>query len=70
VNEKTCIDTEAVRDAIEKHKVVMLKADMTKEDQAIVAGLDEFGRSSVPLYLTYRPLPASKTAPSTAPAGK
>lgn len=54
-NEAAFIDTDGVREAIDRLGVVMLKADWTRPNEAIRLGLAEFGRSSVPLYLVYSP---------------
>lgn len=66
-NESAFIDTQPVRDAIKQYNVSMLKADYTREDPDIHAGLAEFRRSSVPLYLVYRPLVAATAAGPTDP---
>jgi thiol:disulfide interchange protein DsbD len=65
--EQAFIDTEPVRKAIGEHNVAMLKADWTKKEKAITKGLAEFGRSSVPLYVVYRPTSAPKQGASSAP---
>lgn len=61
--ERAFIDTEPVHKAIAEHGVVMLKADWTLRDKEITAGLAEHGRSSVPLYLVYRPAKAAGGSP-------
>lgn len=66
--ERAFIDTEPVRNAIAAHDVVMLKADWTRRDKEITAGLAEHGRSSVPLYLVYRPKTGGSPGASGAPA--
>lgn len=64
--ERAFIDTEPVRKAIAEQGVVMLKADWTRRDKHITAGLAEHGRSSVPLYLVYRPAKAAGGSPGAA----
>ncbi|MFM8979606.1 MAG: protein-disulfide reductase DsbD family protein [Planctomycetia bacterium] len=67
--ERAFIDTEPVRKAIAEHGVVMLKADWTRRDKHITAGLAEHGRSSVPLYLVYRPAKPAGGSPGAAGTG-
>jgi thiol:disulfide interchange protein DsbD len=52
-NERTVLDSEAVRDAFARRHVVLLKGDWTRRDPAIAVFLQRFGRSGVPLYLLY-----------------
>lgn len=56
-NEKTAIDTPAVREALEKGGFVPVKADWTNANPEITAALQKFGRVGVPFYLVY---PAGK----------
>jgi thiol:disulfide interchange protein DsbD len=65
--DKAVIDTDTVRAAIEEHNVAMLKADFTHELPEVLAGLMEFGRTSVPLYVVYRPITPPKEGASSAP---
>ena len=51
VNEKTILETEAVRDAMKKHKVWPMKADNTKHSELINRWLKHFKSAGVPLYL-------------------
>ena len=51
VNEKTVLNTETVRGAMEKGGVVPLKADWTRKDEVITAWLKRYGRAGVPFYL-------------------
>jgi thiol:disulfide interchange protein DsbD len=53
VNEKTAIETTAVREALATAGVTPLKGDWTRQDPAITAYLQRFGRSGVPLYVLY-----------------
>ena len=51
VNEKTILETEAVRSAMKKHKVWPMKADNTKHSALINRWLKHFKSAGVPLYL-------------------
>jgi thiol:disulfide interchange protein DsbD len=53
--EAAILETDEVKQVIKELGVVMLKADFTTEDPKVLAGLREFGRSSVPLWLVYSP---------------
>ncbi|MBV9827637.1 MAG: thioredoxin family protein [Alphaproteobacteria bacterium] len=53
VNERATLDSSAIRDAFAQHGVVALKGDWTRQDPAITAMLQRFGRSGVPLYVLY-----------------
>jgi thiol:disulfide interchange protein len=53
VNERTTLESRAVRGAFAERHVVALKGDWTRQDPAIAALLLQFGRSGVPLYLFY-----------------
>jgi thiol:disulfide interchange protein DsbD len=52
-NERTVLDSAAVRDAFARRQIVALKGDWTRRDPVIAAFLQRFGRSGVPLYLLY-----------------
>ena len=52
-NEKSVLESAAVRDAFQRHGVVKLKADWTNGDPAITKILQQFGRPGVPLYVLY-----------------
>lgn len=56
-NERVFIDTAAVRQAVARHDVMLLKADWTNRDDRIAAALAEFGVRSVPLYVFQSPTP-------------
>ena len=51
VNEKTILETEAVRSAMKTHKVWPMKADNTKHSELINRWLKHFKSAGVPLYL-------------------
>ena len=53
VNERAAIADPGVQRLIAAKGVVLLKADWTRQDPAVTAGLAEFGRNGVPLYLLY-----------------
>ncbi|MBA2526879.1 MAG: thioredoxin family protein [Pyrinomonadaceae bacterium] len=57
-NEKTVLETTAVREAFERRGIVKFKADWTNADPAITKILKQFGRPGVPLYVLY---PAGKS---------
>ncbi|MDQ6655431.1 MAG: thioredoxin family protein [Verrucomicrobiota bacterium] len=52
-NEKTVLETAAVRAAFDERRVVKFKADWTNADPAITRMLKQFGRPGVPLYVLY-----------------
>jgi thiol:disulfide interchange protein DsbD len=58
VNEATILETNTVRQAMEDHGVVPLKADWTRRDPVITEWLHRHGRAGVPMYLV---LPADTT---------
>ncbi|MCB9679176.1 MAG: thioredoxin family protein [Alphaproteobacteria bacterium] len=51
VNEKTILETSAVRAAMSDNGVVPLKADWTRRDQTITDWLHRYGKAGVPFYL-------------------
>ena len=53
VNERTTLDSDAVRRAFSNRHIAALKGDWTRQDPAITAFLLQYGRSGVPLYLLY-----------------
>ena len=55
VNEKTILETQAVREAMASHGVVPLKADWTRQDPYISEWLSRFGRAGVPFYVVIPP---------------
>lgn len=52
-NERTAIDTPAVRAAFAKSGIVPMKADWTNANPEITAALKKFGRVGVPFYVLY-----------------
>jgi len=52
-NEKSVLESAAVREAFKRHGVVKLKADWTNGDPVITKLLQRFGRPGVPLYVLY-----------------
>lgn len=58
-NEKTVLDTEAVREAFTRRGVTKIKLDWTNADPEVTKLLKQFGRPGVPLYVLY---PAGRTA--------
>jgi len=58
-NERTAIDTSAVRALLTEKNIVPVKADWTNSSPEITAALKSFGRVGVPLYVLY---PATDSA--------
>jgi thiol:disulfide interchange protein/DsbC/DsbD-like thiol-disulfide interchange protein len=58
-NERTAINTPAVRALLAEKNIVPIKADWTNANPEITAALKRFGRVGVPLYVLY---PATDTA--------
>jgi thiol:disulfide interchange protein DsbD len=58
-NERTAIDTPAIRALLKEKNITPIKADWTNANPEITAALKSFGRVGVPLYVIY---PASTTA--------
>ena len=52
-NERTAIDTPAVRALLAEKNIVPVKADWTNSNPEITAALKRFGRVGVPLYVLY-----------------
>ncbi|MDQ2825273.1 MAG: thioredoxin family protein [Verrucomicrobiota bacterium] len=52
-NEKSVLESSAVREAFQRHGVIKFKADWTNGDPAITKLLQQFGRPGVPLYVLY-----------------
>ncbi len=55
VNERLFLETREVADAFERHRVIAMKADWTRRDEAIGEFLADFGRYGIPFYVMYRP---------------
>jgi thiol:disulfide interchange protein len=53
-NEANVLESNAVREAFQRHAIVKLKADWTNGDPIITKLLQQFGRPGVPLYVLYR----------------
>jgi thiol:disulfide interchange protein DsbD len=53
VNERTTLDSAAVRDAFAQRGIVALKGDWTNQNPEITRLLQQFGRNGVPLYVFY-----------------
>ena len=58
-NERTAINTSAIRALLAEKQVVPIKADWTNSNPEITAALQRFGRVGVPFYLLY---PANNAA--------
>ena len=52
-NERTAINTPAVRSALKERGIITMKGDWTNADPAITAALKSFGRVGVPLVVFY-----------------
>ena len=52
-NERTAIDTSAVRALLAEKNIIPIKADWTNSNPEITAALKRFGRVGVPLYVLY-----------------
>lgn len=59
-NELRLFGSEEVLGSIESRDVQLVRADWTKRDPVITKALEQFGRSSVPLYLLYDGKPGSE----------
>jgi thiol:disulfide interchange protein DsbD len=57
-NERTVLETSAVKEAFARRGVIKIKADWTNADPEITKLLKQFGRPGVPLYVLY---PAGKS---------
>lgn len=55
VNERVALSQPSVQSAFQAQGVTYLKGDWTRQDPAITAVLQRFGRSGVPLYVYYPP---------------
>ena len=58
-NERTAINTTAVRALLKKENIVAMKADWTNANPEITQALQAFGRVGVPYYVFY---PAGKNS--------
>jgi thiol:disulfide interchange protein DsbD len=57
-NEAAVLESNAVREAFQRRRIVKFKADWTNADPAITKILKQFGRPGVPMYVLY---PAGKS---------
>jgi len=57
-NEKTVLESSTVRQAMDEHGVIPLKADWTRRDPVISEWLQRYGKAGVPFYLM---LPKDRT---------
>jgi len=55
VNERVALSKPEVQKAFAARKVILLKADWTRHDEAITQALSTLGRSGVPTYALYAP---------------
>jgi len=55
VNERVALDTEQSKAAMQQYQLSYLKGDWTRQDPAISAYLQQYGRDGVPLYVLYFP---------------
>lgn len=53
VNERVAFGSQAVREVIREHDVVLMRADWTTRDPVVTRALAAFGRSSVPFVAIY-----------------
>jgi thiol:disulfide interchange protein DsbD len=64
VNERAVLSQAGVQKAFADRKVVLLRADWTRHDEAITKALTALGRSGVPAYALYAP---GETSPRLLP---
>lgn len=64
VNERVALSQPEVQKGFAGHKVILLKADWTRHDEAITQALAAMGRSGVPTYALYVP---GQTSPQLLP---
>jgi thiol:disulfide interchange protein DsbD len=64
VNERVALQQPEVQQAFAERKVVLLRADWTRRDEAITQSLTALGRSGVPAYALYTP---GETSPRLLP---
>jgi thiol:disulfide interchange protein DsbD len=53
INEKIAIDTNEVQNFFNKEHIIVIKADWTNKNDAILQYLQHFNRAGVPLYVYY-----------------
>ncbi len=64
MNERAALHQPEVQQAFAERKVVLLRADWTRHDEAITQALTSLGRSGVPAYALYTP---GETSPRLLP---
>lgn len=64
VNKKVVLETTAALEIFKKNKVLLMRADWTRQDPLITHALAKLGRSSVPVYVFYG---KSESAPRLLP---
>ena len=63
VNEKTILNTRAIRQSMADNGVIPLKADWTNKDETITTWLQRYGKAGVPFYLVIPADPAQSPIP-------
>lgn len=63
VNKRLVLDTKRARDIFKQKHVQLIRADWTTYDPAITKALEQYGRSSVPLYVLLYPNGKHKVLP-------
>lgn len=54
-NERLFIEVQPIRDLLVETGILPMKADLTNEDDTILAWLDDLGRAGIPVYAIYMP---------------
>ncbi len=54
-NERLFIEVQAFREVLEQTQVLPMQADMTVDNEEIMAWLDDLGRAGIPVYAIYLP---------------
>lgn len=54
-NKKLVMDTEPIKKAFDKHKVLAIRADWTRRDPVTRAAINGYGRVGIPLNVVYGP---------------
>jgi suppressor for copper-sensitivity B len=60
-NERFVLGSGAIKEALQRKNVVIMRADWTKRDETIRQYLAKFGRSGIPFYAYYEPAKAPVT---------
>ena len=53
MNKQTALQSTKLAHLVKEHNILLLRGDMTSYDAVTAAGLKQYGRSSVPLYIYY-----------------